>query len=141
MRGGRGSGPGGGMRGGPPGMRGRGGPPGRGGRGGHFPPGYLDTKLSFIELLCCNMLLRFVVTSGVHQNQECPVVQEVVDHHHQEWEVYRVAVAEEVEAVVSEVEEEVILVGVTILEVVAVSVDEEWIEAAEEDLGKTYNFC
>ena len=43
MRGGRGSGPGGGMRGGPPGMRGRGGPPGRGGRGGHFPPGYLDT--------------------------------------------------------------------------------------------------
>lgn len=49
MRGGRGSGPGGGMRGGPPGMRGRGGPPGRGGRGGgHFPPGYLNIKLYFI---------------------------------------------------------------------------------------------
>lgn len=48
MRGGRASGPGGGMRGGPPGMRGRGGPPGRGGRGGHFPPGYLYMKLFFI---------------------------------------------------------------------------------------------
>ena len=82
----------------------------------------------------------FVVTSEVHRNQECPVVQEVVDRHHQEWEACHVVVAEEVEAVVSEAEEEVILVGVTILEVVAVSVDEEWIEAAEEDLGKTYNF-
>lgn len=52
MRGGRGSGPGGGMRGGPPGMRGRGGPPGRGGRGGHFPPGYCILKYySLIVLL------------------------------------------------------------------------------------------
>lgn len=69
------------------------------------------------------------------------MVQEVADHHHQEWEVYRVVVAEGVEAVVSEAEEEVILVEVIILEVVAVSVDEEWIEAAEEDLGKIYNSC
>lgn len=48
MRGGRGSGPGGGMRGGPPGMRGRGGPPGRGGRGGHFPPGYSYISIFFV---------------------------------------------------------------------------------------------
>lgn len=71
---------------------------------------------------------------GVHRNQECLVVQEVVVHHLQGWEAYHVVVAEEVEAVVSEAEEEVILAGVTILEVVAVFVDEEWIEAAEEDL-------
>ena len=72
----------------------------------------------------------------VHQNQECLVVQEVVDHHHQEWEAHHVVAVGEVEAVVSEVEEEVILVEVTIVVVVVISVDGEWIEAAEEDLGE-----
>lgn len=47
---------------------------------------------------------------------------------------------EEVEAVVFEVEEEVILVEEIIVEVVVIfEVEEEWIEAAEVDLGKIYN--
>lgn len=47
---------------------------------------------------------------------------------------------EEVEVVVFEVEEEVILVEETIVEVVVIfEVEEEWIEAAEGDLGKIYN--
>lgn len=75
-----------------------------------------------------------------HQIQECLVVQEVVDHHCQEWEVHHVVAVEEVEAVVFEVEEEVILVEETIVEVIVIfEVEEEWIEAAEEDLGKIYN--
>jgi len=61
MRGGRGSGPGGGMRGGPPGMRGRGGPPGRGGRGGHFPPGWLLLKIfNFLNHNCIVKRLNLV---------------------------------------------------------------------------------
>lgn len=47
---------------------------------------------------------------------------------------------EEVEAVVFEVEEEVILVEEIIVEVVVIfEVEEEWIEAAEVDPGKIYN--
>lgn len=47
---------------------------------------------------------------------------------------------EEVEVVVFEVEEEVILVEETIVEVVVIfEVEEEWIEAAEGDLGKICN--
>lgn len=46
-----------------------------------------------------------------------------------------------VEAVVFEVEEEVILVEEILVEVAAISVDEEvWTEVAEEDLGKNRHF-
>lgn len=64
----------------------------------------------------------------------------MVDHH-QEWVVRHVVEAEEVEAVVFVVEEEVILAEeIVAAEVVASVAEEAWIEEAEEDLGTSYNY-